>query len=285
MALKEKIKLTNVELSSEVFKGNILIFKNIKSVKILCSNARKLLKKKFFVDDPLRIQERYNKEEFIKYCATAQNEFRKNKTINKLFIMSLEEIGLKIRTVFCDRYILRIQPCGISHSGGVASSVKYHRDTWGTNIKQQLNWWGPIYPIDRNRTICIFPEYWGKPIKNNSNTWSLGKYINESKKVKDGYAPTYKSYPTVLEKPSHKSEVRIEINPGDLMCFSSAHLHTSAINTTKLPRFSFETRTIDMDDIKFDRGAKNVDGKGRKKIFHLFTNLENGINLKNVIKN
>ena len=54
--------------------------------------------------------------------------------------------------------------------------------------------------------------------------------------------------------------MRVAIEPGDLLCFSGAHLHAGVPNHTGVARFSIETRTVDADDVAAGRGAPNVDG-------------------------
>src|SRR4028119_794800 len=51
------------------------------------------------------------------------------------------------------------------------------------------------------------------------------------------------------------SELRPVIEPGDLLCFSGAHLHASVPNTTGVARFSAAGRTADAGDAAAGRGA------------------------------
>jgi ectoine hydroxylase-related dioxygenase (phytanoyl-CoA dioxygenase family) len=57
------------------------------------------------------------------------------------------------------------------------------------------------------------------------------------------------------------SELRLVIEPGDLLCFSGAHLHASVPNSTGVARFSVEVRTVDAGDVADDRSVPNVDGE------------------------
>ena len=94
-----------------------------------------------------------------------------------------------------DRVRLRIQPFGgglqsmrdgISHndtsnldqeSGQRAKhyngSLPIHRDTWGSNIRKQLNWWAPLVPVAPERTLLLFPEYFYQPVPNTSEFWDF----------------------------------------------------------------------------------------------------------------
>jgi ectoine hydroxylase-related dioxygenase (phytanoyl-CoA dioxygenase family) len=57
------------------------------------------------------------------------------------------------------------------------------------------------------------------------------------------------------------SELRMVIEPGDLLCFSGAHLHASVPNRSGVTHFSVEVRTVDSDDMLRGRGAPNIDGQ------------------------
>ncbi len=41
--------------------------------------------------------------------------------------------------------------------------------------------------------------------------------------------------------------------------FSSNHLHASAPNTSGVTRFSYDLRTINLDDVRENKGPRNVD--------------------------
>ena len=57
------------------------------------------------------------------------------------------------------------------------------------------------------------------------------------------------------------SELRLVVEPGDLLCFSGAHLHASVPNSTGVARFGVEARTVDVGDVADDRSVPNVDGE------------------------
>jgi ectoine hydroxylase-related dioxygenase (phytanoyl-CoA dioxygenase family) len=57
------------------------------------------------------------------------------------------------------------------------------------------------------------------------------------------------------------SERRVVLEPGDLLCFSGAHLHASVPNVSERTRVSVELRTVNLDDFRSGRGAPNLDGR------------------------
>ena len=60
------------------------------------------------------------------------------------------------------------------------------------------------------------------------------------------------------------SELRLVIEPGDLLCFSAAHVHAGVPNSAGVARFSVEVRTVDAGDVADDHGAPNVDGEAHR---------------------
>ncbi|CAM9567169.1 unnamed protein product [Ectocarpus fasciculatus] len=149
-------------------------------------------------------------------------------------------------------------------SNRFSSSLRLHRDTWASNVQQQLNWWTPLRSVTKDRTIALCPSLFKIPIPNDSVAWSID-LLRESKKCN----VLFPQLPTVLHASlSDADKKRIEddwtpvvINPGDVLVFSGAHLHGSVPNATMTPRYSSEVRTVDKRDISNNLGAPNVDGK------------------------
>jgi hypothetical protein len=121
-------------------------------------------------------------------------------------------------------------------------------------VYAQTNWWAPIYPITPGRTIAFYPAYWSSPVENTSGDWDL-------EEIRSGRSSA-PLVPEPTEPVDTASELRPVIEPGDLLCFSGAHLHASVPNSTGVARFSVEVRTVDARDAAEDgRGAPNVDGE------------------------
>ena len=64
-----------------------------------------------------------------------------------------------------------------------------HRDTWGSNIHAQINWWGPVWPVRADRTIGMFPRLWNVPVSNTSAAWSYREFTQHLKADKDTNYP------------------------------------------------------------------------------------------------
>jgi ectoine hydroxylase-related dioxygenase (phytanoyl-CoA dioxygenase family) len=85
--------------------------------------------------------------------------------------------------------------------------------------------------------------------------------------------------PTPTEPVDTASELRIVIEPGDLLCFSGAHLHASVPNTSGATRFSVELRTVTAQDVQGKRGAPNVDGEAPRVAWRWFKGITSSASL------
>jgi ectoine hydroxylase-related dioxygenase (phytanoyl-CoA dioxygenase family) len=77
-----------------------------------------------------------------------------------------------------------------------------------------------------------------------------------------------------------ESELRLVIEPGDLLCFSGAHLHASVPNVSAETRCSVELRTVNIDDVARDRGAPDLDGRAPQVPLHWFRSMSDGTALQ-----
>ena len=66
------------------------------------------------------------------------------------------------------------------------------------------------------------------------------------------------------------------IEPGDLLCFSGAHLHASVPNTSGETRVSVELRTVSRDDLARGRGAPDLDGRAPATPLYWFRSMVDG---------
>ena len=55
------------------------------------------------------------------------------------------------------------------------------------------------------------------------------------------------------------NKIPVTIKPGEILCFSGAHLHSSSKEKSENTRISFEIRTICENDINSSVQAPNVD--------------------------
>ncbi len=253
-----------------VYAGDIVRFARPAGFARIVRAGRRLARRAFGTDDPRRAHLLHPRDEFFRRASAAQAEFRADPAVARTVAETLEEIGLDARDLHRDTVELRIAPPVGSHGGGVRSHVGAHRDLWGVAITQQVNWWGPAWPLARRRTFAFYPEYWDRPLENTTATWSVRAYLDARNACPPGVAPPYPSAPQPVRDPETPPRP-VSLPVGDLLCFSSAHLHASVPNTTALTRFSVEWRTVRVPDVLAGRGSPNVDCATARPAFRIFS--------------
>jgi hypothetical protein len=201
-----------------------------------------------------------------------QRKVRGDPRAKRLLAAALEEVGVDSERSYWDKVHLRIVPPATGERQ--IGRIGFHRDTWGSNLLQQTNWWMTIRPLASERTIAFYPRYWSRPIENNSASWDLDE-IRERRRSgeRDEDIPIV---PEPTEPVDTESELRIVLEPGDLLCFSGAHLHASVPNATAETRCSIELRTVNVDDLARDRGAPDLDGNAPLVPLEWFRSMADG---------
>ncbi len=249
---------------AHIFAGDFIVFRQLDAMNALCAWTQALARDAFGGRDPMRAQADMDTESYLAVVAPLQRRFTTDPECRRLYRDALAEAGLDVGKSYWDWRLLRFQPRADLHVSRSTTGLRCHRDTWYGCAMAQNNWWAPVFPIDGDRTVVFYPAYWQRPIANNTEGWDLDDYRaarNKATAANASFEELRKSYrePTVTEPVDEVGGVRFVIEPGDLLCFSSAHLHASVPNSTSLARISTEIRTINPTDILTGQGAPNVD--------------------------
>jgi hypothetical protein len=201
-----------------------------------------------------------------------QGEVPRDPEVKRLLGAALVDAGVDAERSYWDSVFLRIVPP--ARGERQIGRIGFHRDTWSSNVLQQTNWWLPIRPLASDRTIAFYPTYWSRPIENNSAGWDLDEIRRRRRSgERDEDIPIV---PEPTEPVDTDSELRMVIEPGDLLCFSGAHLHASVPNVTAETRVSVELRTVNVDDLARDRGAPDLDGRAPLVPLEWFRSMADG---------
>jgi len=192
-----------------------------------------------------------------------QKRIKNCKLIKKKFSSLVSKIGLNTSSTFMDKITIRFSPKSGDKTIGNLSPTEAHRDTWASNITNQINFWFPLHNVTKKNSIFFVPYYFARKIPNNSKTWSFSLY----KKKKD-----YPSVPTTKKEIKDKDMVRFKLSKGQVICFSGHHLHGSMVGTKE--RINLETRTVSSNDDEQYSVPRNVDSESRVIKKKWFKNLE-----------
>ena len=261
------------KFKEEIFSGKIFSF-NKNSISLgLVAEIKNLISNSY--EGPLDNFHHFEKHEDL--SVKLINELKNQKTLKDLFKSFLTDIGFNQGKTYWDKFVVRIAPASDKFKPRENSRIGIHRDTWGTNIHQQINWWAPINDLDVKNTLIFYPDYFSKKIRNSTASWDLNIYL-EKRKQNDF---SYPSAPELLE--SLATDIKtlpITIEPGEILCFSGSHLHSSTKEKSLKTRFSYEIRTVCMDDIENNIQAPNIDCDLKWQFPKIFRHVETNSQLE-----
>jgi hypothetical protein len=269
-----------------IYAGEILRLGGTVSFAAIVAFTRGFLEEAFAPHPPPEIHRHLSEEEQVETFAALSREYARSAEVKRLWRALFEEVGLDPAAIARDRLRLRFQPHRDQRAPdrralGV-STVAFHRDTWGTNLYAQTNWWAPVFPLAPGRTMALFPSLWSRPVKNSSAAFDLGRLLER----RAGGGPAVGSddmIPHIEEPVSPELAVPVLVDPGTVIAFSSAHAHVGVGNHTGLTRISLETRTILIADVSSGRGAPKVDGRAPWIAPGLFRRVSDGAPLHELL--
>src|SRR5690625_4299343 len=238
--------LAEKERSGRLYSGEILVFRGFDAVSQLVASLREQ-SRDFLGDDPEHLHE-YMDPAGIKTAVEGfRSAVRKDERLTRELALAFQAVGVDPALNYGDALVPRVQTPLSGPGAQRTRPLSAHRDTWGSNIQAQVNWWAPLAATTPQRTITLFPSRFTRPVPNDSAGWDFGELVRRLKI--DGPDTDYPQLPLAREAPPWEEALAISLLPGDFMCFSGAHLHASVPNTTERTRLSFETRTVNQDDL------------------------------------
>ena len=259
-------------LHARLFAGDVLIFRGLTAVAALVDLVDRRIRGAF-PEGPPETAADLPAAAFLARMAALRKAFDGDPEADAAWRGALEACGCRLRETFWDRRHLRANPPGDTHHDNRVRNLPAHRDSWGSMVAQQINWWAPVYPLAPGRTLLIYPDVWNRAIANDSGQWDLDVL---KRRRASGASAAYPSLPTACNPAEWGAPRPLLPEPGDIVAFSAAHLHASAVNDTGRTRFNVETRTVDAAMRRAARGAPNADGRAPRVAAHWFRHCETG---------
>ncbi len=257
-------KISCTKMKELIFQGKILLLTNCKSSKALTKFAVQFLKDNLHTENLKEFEHTVSQEYFFKILSSQKTEFSNLAETKKFIQLIMKELNFPIDTTYFDLMRLRSITSYAHRIPEAKPAFAIHRDTWYANPEYQINWWIPLFDVSKEDTFSFYPDYFAKPVKNNSNefdyeSWNRMGGFQSSQENKD------RIFPELNEKIKYDDAIKIPCNAGDLLLFSASHLHGTSPNLTNKTRFSLDFRTIDIED-KHRNFAPNVDNQSKGTI-------------------
>jgi hypothetical protein len=243
-----------------LYQGQVFVFSPRPSTLALCKLAEDMLREAFFPVEPLEAQYHMSVEQFVSILAPLKPKFIHHPESKRLIQEILKDLGCDMNQTYLDVPRLR----AVTSDGYLTSGVGYahhlHRDTWYSAPMCQLNWWLPIFKFGSSSSMAFHPKYWDRPVKNGSSGFSYYEWNNNQRK---SAAQHIKADTRVQPKAEEEMELdpqfRVVCEPGGVILFSAAQMHSTVANTTGATRFSIDFRTLNLNDLVNGTGAPNID--------------------------
>jgi hypothetical protein len=245
---------------SRLFEGNLFLYGATDATKELVQFARETIHESFSGLDPQRAQSSMEVEDYVAIIAPLKTKFTNHERTKALVQKSLVDFGCDMEKTYFDVPRLRVVTDGGYLSSGVGYAYKAHRDTWYSGPNCQINWWMPVYDLEPERAMALYPAYFQQPIQNSSNEFDYDDWVTTGRKSAIEHVKTdSRKHPLPREQIDEANETRIVCGAAATLLFSGAQLHATVPNTSGLTRFSLDFRTVHLDDLLNGRGARNVD--------------------------
>jgi len=246
-----------------IFEGAVFLYSAPPESRQIVSWIRDLSAQAFEgVGDVRRVHEELDVKAFVDRVGPLKSKFTNHPETKRLCQALVGALGSDPDTTYFDLPRLRVAPPGDYLTSGVSYAYKPHRDTWYAHPPQLVNFWVPVYDSERSTVMSMFFDYFDKPVQNSTSSWDYDDWVANARYAAAQSVGTEKrQHPLPAESVSESLDIRIVQNAGDLMVFSSCHLHATAPNETGLVRYSYDLRTLDIEDLRSGRGARNIDSQ------------------------
>ncbi len=263
-----------------LYDGEILCFRSMPEMVEIVEQTREHLQAQFHPHDPRQIHLHLEHDVLVDRCAAARREYMRSPIIVRAWQSLFGALGMKPADYGLDRLVIRFHipesARGDQPAPPGTAMVPFHRDTWGSNLYAQINWWAPVYELAPDRTFAMYPHLWSTPLPNSSADFDIDRTIT---KRRQGQASRKDMVPQLTDLSLATDPHPVLIAPGEVIAFSSQHAHGGLPNTTDQTRISLETRSICIAHENSGFGAPNVDGQAPQRAPRLFKRMSDGVSL------
>ncbi len=244
----------------DLYDGQIYVYAPSPSTMELCQVARDMCEDAFAPYHPTEAQHHMSVEQYTEILKALKPAFIHDPRCKVLIQKILGEKRCDLERVFFDVPRLRTATSHDYLTSGLAYAFKPHRDTWYSPPQCQLNWWLPVYEIQPENCMAFHTNYWDRPLKNSSHEFNYQDWNQTGRKAAhtQGKKDTRRQS-EALEPVTLDPQLRIVPEPGGLIIFSAAHLHSTVPNTSGKTRISIDFRTVHLDELSTNGGAPNLD--------------------------
>jgi hypothetical protein len=246
----------------ELYDGQVMVHSHSAATARFVLHARDAIAAGFAGLDPLTAQHSLEIEEFVDRFAPLKSSFIHDPASRICIQAILLEMGFDPDDTYIDVPRMRVATSHGYLTSGVAYAHHPHRDTWYAAPMSQINWWLPVFEYASSAGMAFHPKYWSQPVKNGSADFDYYRWNAEGRaEARKHVRSDTRVQPRPDEEIELQPQLRLILQPGDVMLFSAAQLHSTCFNESGKSRWSVDFRTVSLSDVVAGRGAPNIDSK------------------------
>lgn len=252
-------RLSDAERRRALYNGAIFVYSPTSATARLCALGRSMIHEAFAPVDPLTVDRHLSMEETAAILAKLKPAFIHHPECKTLIPEIVAELGGDLAKTYFD--VPRMRSAYPTHyiTSGIAYAFHPHRDTWYSAPMCQINWWLPIFDITSQNCMAFYPQYFSRPVRNNSEIYNYEEWNKHSRLDAAKHVRSDNREQPKPQEPIDAQDIRLLCPAGGTIMFSGAHLHETVPNTSGIARYSIDFRTVHLDDVRDRDGASNVD--------------------------
>jgi hypothetical protein len=274
---------TDDERRQRLYAGELFCIPPRETVKAFTDFAFDMVVRAFGGHDPLTAHNELTVEEYVKILADLKPRFTHHHKSKRLLTEILVDLGADPTTTYFDVPKLRVVPPSDYLSAGLGYNYTPHRDTWYSAPQCQNNWWTPIAGNSAATGMQFHPEFWQRPVPNTSDDFDAYEWNRTARRDAAAYIKDDPRPHPRLAAGQPDSALRLVGEPGSLLSFSGAQLHSTVPNQTGTARLSVDFRTVNIDDLVACAGPDNVDSHSTGTSIRDYRRVDTGESLPDMV--
>jgi hypothetical protein len=250
-----------LEMTTRVYNGAVIVLPPTPESLALVNWARELVEEAFHPLDPTTAQHELDVDRFVEIAGPLKPRFIHHPKTRELQKAYVKALGFDKNRTYLDVPRMRVVTSDGYLKSGVGLNLPLHRDTWWSAPLQQIQFWGPLFPMSRHSSMDFYPYYHRMPMPNTSEEFNVYRWNTTGRKdaAQHRHGEDKRGIPRPLGAPEHPGAVQIVLPVGGMVLFSANEMHSTTPNVTGKTRFSIDFRIVDAEHVRDGIGAVNVD--------------------------
>jgi hypothetical protein len=261
MSISAEAGIGDDERRRRVYDGEVFDLPPRESVRALGDFAWELVTAAFGDLDPEQAFAHLPVDEYVEILGPLKTGFTHHPRTKQLLGAALTDLGCDPEKTYFDVPKLRVVTPASYLTAGLGYNYKPHRDTWYSAPSCQVNWWTPIRGLTRESCMAFHPGFWQLAAENGSRAFDAYEWNRDGRRNAANFIHSDPRPHPHLQGTEPGTEVRIVGDPGSVLVFSGAQLHSTVPNTSGGTRFSVDFRTVHIHDLIDGDGPENVDSE------------------------